>query len=299
MKNFALLGLGYIAERHLKAIQETNNNLLVAMDPHDSVGILDDYFPHCEFYSDRSQFISFLEVNSKKTKLDYFSICSPNFLHESHIRMAIEVGAHAICEKPLVITPQSLDILESLETHSQCKIYTILQLRHHPSILNLKEQQLLYPKHHRINLQYITSRGHWYHNSWKGDEQKSGGILTNIGIHFFDMLLWIYGQCKEVVLFELSETVAKGRLELEYATVDWFLSIDRNHLPSSVKIENKSTYRALTIDDVILEFTDGFKNLHTVVYENILAQNGFGIRDSRPSIELVHQLRHSKIHRSY
>ncbi len=298
MKNFALIGIGYIAEKHLRAIKETGNNLLAALDPHDSVGILDEYFPNCEYFSDHARFerhIAKAQFQNTSNKIDFFSICSPNYLHDSHIRLALNSGANVICEKPLVINPWNLDLLEKLEETSKLSIFTVLQLRLHPEILKLKKEQQLSKTKKDITLSYISARGKWYQHSWKGNIEKSGGILVNIGIHFFDMLLWIYGPVKHFEVYEYSDIKASGYLELASANVKWFLSIDKSDLPKNVIEQNNSTYRSITIDNKELEFSQGFKNLHTEVYREIFLNGGNRISESRPSIELVYKLKNEKI----
>ena len=298
MKNFALIGIGYIAEKHLRAIKETGNDLLAALDPHDSVGILDEYFPNCEYFSDHARFerhIAKAQFQNTSNKIDYFSICSPNYLHDSHIRLALNSGANVICEKPLVINPWNLDLLEKLEETSKLSIFTVLQLRLHPEILKLKKEQQLSKTKKDITLSYISARGKWYQHSWKGNIEKSGGILVNIGIHFFDMLLWIYGPVKHFEVYEYSDIKASGYLELASANVKWFLSIDKSDLPKNVIEQNNSTYRSITIDNKELEFSQGFKNLHTEVYREIFLNGGNRISESRPSIELVYKLKNEKI----
>ena len=298
MKNFALIGIGYIAEKHLRAIKETGNELLAALDPHDSVGILDEYFPNCEYFSDHARFerhIAKAQFQNTSNKIDFFSICSPNYLHDSHIRLALNSGANVICEKPLVINPWNLDLLEKLEETSKLSIFTVLQLRLHPEILKLKREQQLSKTKKDITLSYISARGKWYQHSWKGNIEKSGGILVNIGIHFFDMLLWIYGPVKHFEVYEYSDIKASGYLELANANVKWFLSIDKSDLPKNVIEQNNSTYRSITIDNKELEFSQGFKNLHTEVYREIFLNGGNRISESRPSIELVYKLKNEKI----
>jgi len=298
VKNFALIGIGYIAEKHLRAIKETGNNLLAALDPHDSVGILDEYFPNCEYFSDHARFerhIAKAQFQNTSNKIDFFSICSPNYLHDSHIRLALNSGANVICEKPLVINPWNLDLLEKLEETSKLSIFTVLQLRLHPEILKLKKEQQLSKTKKDITLSYISARGKWYQHSWKGNIEKSGGILVNIGIHFFDMLLWIYGPVKHFEVYEYSDIKASGYLELASANVKWFLSIDKSDLPKNVIEQNNSTYRSITIDNKELEFSQGFKNLHTEVYREIFLNGGNRISESRPSIELVYKLKNEKI----
>ena len=298
MKNFALIGAaGYIAPRHMKAIKDTGNNLIAALDKNDSVGILDSYFPEADFFTEFERFDRHIEkLKRKGIKTDFVSVCSPNYLHDSHIRFGLRVGANVICEKPVVLNPWNIDALAEIEKETGNKIYTILQLRLHPAIIALKEKIANEPKgkKHKVNLDYITSRGHWYYASWKGDIQKSGGIATNIGVHFFDMLMWIFGDVKENIVTEHSRSTASEILELENASVKWRLSIDSNSLPEEVKASGKRTYRALTIDGASFEFSDGFTELHTKSYENILAGKGFPLMETKRAIQLVHDIRNFK-----
>jgi len=298
MKNFALIGAGgYIAPRHMRAIKDTGNNLIAALDKHDSVGILDSYFPQTEFFVEFERFDRHIEkLKRLGMRTDYVAVCSPNYLHDAHIRFGLRVGADVICEKPLVLNPWNIDGLVEIEKETGRKISTILQLRLHPAIIELREKvrnNSLGKKYH-INLRYITSRGHWYHISWKGDPQKSGGIATNIGIHFFDMLIWIFGDVKLNDVYQYTPDTAAGALELEKATVTWFLSIDPNTLPQEVKQAGKRTFRSLTIDEEAFEFSEGFTELHTRSYEEILKGNGFPVEEARKSIELVHAIRNKK-----
>ena len=297
MKNFALIGAGgYVAPRHMQAIRDTGNNLIAALDKHDSVGILDSYFPATDFFIEFERFDRHIEkLKRQGIQTDYVSVCSPNYLHDAHIRFGLRVGADVICEKPLVLNPWNVDALMDIEEETGHKVYTILQLRLHPAIIALREKVKNAPreKKYKIDLRYITSRGHWYHVSWKGDIQKSGGIATNIGIHFFDMLLWIFGGVKENEVIEHNENTAAGRLLLDRADVNWFLSIDANCLPPEQKEKGKRTFRSLTIDGEQFEFSDGFTELHTRSYEEILAGNGFSLAEAKRSIELVHQIRES------
>ncbi|MDC3366056.1 Gfo/Idh/MocA family oxidoreductase [Flavobacteriaceae bacterium] len=299
MKNFALLGAaGYIAPRHLKAIKDTDNQLIAALDRFDSVGVLDRYFPNADFFTEFERFDRHIEkLKRNNITLDYLSICTPNYLHDSHIRMALRRGADAICEKPLVLNPWNVDALEAIEKETGNKIYTILQLRLHPSIIALKnkiDSQVANQKH-EVDLSYITSRGNWYHISWKGDESKSGGIASNIGIHFYDMLGWIFGQVQEVQVHLREERRASGYIEFEKARVRWFLSIDENDLPNDIKTKEQRTFRSITINETEIEFSDGFTELHTESYRNILEGNGFGLSDARPSVEIAHSIRNSEI----
>ena len=295
MKNFALVGAGgYIAPRHMKAIKDTGNNLIAALDKHDSVGILDSYFPETEFFVEFERFDRHIEkLKRLGMHTDFVTVCSPNYLHDAHIRFGLRVGADVICEKPLVLNPWNIDGLMEIERETGRKISTILQLRLHPAIIALREkvQKTASTKKYQVNLKYITSRGHWYHISWKGDIQKSGGIATNIGIHFFDMLLWIFGDVKTNEVRQHTAETASGRLELEKANVEWLLSIDSNTLPPEVKQAGKRTFRSMTIDEDEFEFSEGFTELHTRSYEQILKGNGFSIEESRKSIELVHKIR--------
>lgn len=295
MKKFALIGAsGYIAPRHMKAIKETGNNLVAAIDKHDNVGIIDSYFPEADFFTEFERFDRHLDKLRRQGKpVDYVSICSPNYLHDSHIRFALRQGANAICEKPLVLNPWNADALAEIEKETGQKVFTILQLRLHPAIIALREKILKGPadKVYDIDLKYITSRGNWYHISWKGDVTKSGGIATNIGIHFFDMLTWIFGNMKSVAISDASSNHAAGYLELERARVNWFLSINYEDIPANVKVAGKRTFRSLVIENQELEFSEGFTDLHTLSYREILKGNGFGIQDARASIEIVRELR--------
>jgi UDP-N-acetyl-2-amino-2-deoxyglucuronate dehydrogenase len=298
MKNFALVGTaGYIAPRHLQAIKDTGNNLVAALDKFDSVGIMDSYFPKADFFTEFERFDRHLD-KLKRTgqQIDYVSICSPNYLHDSHIRFALRHHADAICEKPLVLNPWNVDALQEIENETGKKVFTILQLRLHPNIIQLKKEIEEAPdgKIFDVDLTYITSRGKWYHHSWKGDEIKSGGIATNIGIHFFDMLLWVFGDVKSLQMKSYETDSASGFLELQKARVHWKLSINENHLPEDVKGKGKRTYRSLKMNGKEIEFSDGFTELHTNSYKEILAGKGFGLKDARPSIELAHKIRPTK-----
>ena len=299
MKNFALIGAaGYIAPRHMKAIKDTGNKLIAALDKNDSVGILDSYFPEADFFIEFERFDRHIEkLRRKGINTDFVSVCSPNYLHDSHIRFGLRVGANVICEKPIVLNPWNIDALAEIEKETGNKIFTILQLRLHPAIIKLKEKIAAEPKDktHIVELDYITSRGHWYYTSWKGDIQKSGGIATNIGVHFFDMLMWIFGDVKGNIVIEHTKDTASGTLELQKATVKWRLSIDTAQLPAEAIAGGKRTYRALNIDGESFEFSDGFMELHTKSYEQILAGNGFSLMETRKSIELVHAIRNYKV----
>jgi UDP-N-acetyl-2-amino-2-deoxyglucuronate dehydrogenase len=299
MKNFALLGAaGYIAPRHLKAIQDTNNNLIAALDKFDSVGIMDRYFPKADFFVEFERFDRHIEkLKRNNINLDYVSICTPNYLHDAHIRMALRRGADAICEKPIVLNPWNIDALEAIEKETDNQINTILQLRLHESIIQLKNKVDSDNKNTKydIDLTYITSRGKWYDISWKGDESKSGGIATNIGVHFYDMLSWIFGGVQENKVHLREKHKAAGYLEFEKARVRWFLSIDENSLPIEIKEKQQKTFRSITIDNQELEFSNGFTELHTDSYKEILLGKGFGLGEVKPSIEIVHDIRNLEI----
>ena len=295
MKNFALIGVaGFIAPRHLQAIRDTGNTVVAALDKFDSVGIMDSYFPHADFFTEFERFDRHLEkLHRQGRKIDFVTICSPNYLHDSHIRFALRHQADAICEKPLVLNPWNLDALSEIEKETGHTVYTILQLRLHPVIQNLKKEIDSSPtdKHFNVSLDYITSRGNWYHHSWKGDETKSGGIATNIGIHFFDMLLWIFGKPTRSPEADIHTDHATGTLHLQRATVTWRLSINAAHLHPEVAVSGKRTFRSLKLEGREIEFSDGFTDLHTTCYRQILEGKGFGIEDARASIETVHSFR--------
>lgn len=299
-KNFAIIGVGgYIAPRHLKAIRDTGNKLVAATDPKDSVGILDQFGYDVSFFTEIERFDRHLEKlrrGSEENRVHYISVCSPNYLHDAHCRLAMRLGADVICEKPLVINPWNLDSLEEIEQETGCKVNTILQLRVHPELLKLKENlQAEKNKLHDVVLTYITSRGIWYHVSWKGQQEKSGGVSTNIGVHFFDLLLWLFGPAGEVKVYHADSKCMSGYIELENACVRWFLSVDVNDLPDASRQNGKTTYRSITVDGQEIEFSEGFTDLHTRVYEETLLERGFGIKDARPSIELTHRIRTSEI----
>ncbi|MGI6338738.1 MAG: Gfo/Idh/MocA family oxidoreductase [Bacteroidales bacterium] len=295
--NFGLIGVaGFVAARHLRAIKETGNNLLASLDKFDSVGILDAFFPESDFFVEFERFDRhFDKLKRFGTKIDYVSICSPNYLHDSHIRFALRHQATAICEKPIVLNPWNVDALQEIENETGKKIYTILQLRLHPKIIELREKVKAGPKGkiYDIDLSYITSRGNWYHISWKGDIQKSGGVATNIGIHFFDMLGWIFGDTIRVIVHLSQPNKAAGYLELENARIRWFLSIDHDDLPPSVKKEGKRTFRSVLVNDEEIEFSDGFTDLHTTSYKEILEGRGFGLNDARQSVITAFTIRNS------
>ncbi len=296
-KKFAIIGVGgYIAVRHLKAIKDTGNILLATLDPCDSVGIIDSYFPDSHFFVEFERFDRHVDkLRRSGIQLDYVSICSPNYLHDSHIRFALRSGASAICEKPLVLNPWNIDALAEIEKEYNKKINTILQLRLHPVLIDLKKKiDSNNSQHlHDLTLTYITSRGNWYYNSWKGDIHKSGGIATNIGVHFFDMLSWIFGKVKSNTVHLLSHNKAGGFIELEKARVRWFLSLDSKDLPETARMAGKRTYRSIVMDNTEIEFSEGFTDLHTKSYEEILAGRGFGLEETKSSIEMVYQIRNA------
>jgi UDP-N-acetyl-2-amino-2-deoxyglucuronate dehydrogenase len=298
MKNFVLIGAGgYIAPRHMKAIKETGNNLLAALDKHDSVGIMDSYFPNCAFFTEFERFDRHVEkLKREGTKIDYVSVCSPNYLHDAHIRFGLRIGADVICEKPIVLNPWNVDALLDIEAETGKKVYSILQLRLHPAIKALQQKINNRPtnKKHSVSLQYITSRGYWYHSSWKGDIAKSGGIATNIGVHFFDMLIWVFGSVEQSLIKHHSNQTAAGTLTLQHAEVDWELSIDYDKLPNEAKNAGSRTFRLLKIDEEAFEFSEGFTDLHTESYKQIMNGTGYGLLDTKPSIDLVHKIREYK-----
>ena len=297
-KNFGLIGVaGYVAIRHLRAIKDTGNNLLASLDKFDCVGLLDGFFPQSDFFVEFERFDRhFDKLKRTGTKIDYVSICSPNYLHDSHIRFALRHQAEAICEKPIVLNPWNVDALQEIENETGRKIYTILQLRLHPKIMELKDKIKNGPKDkiYDIDLSYITSRGNWYFISWKGDIQKSGGVATNIGIHFFDMLGWIFGDTTKNIVHVSQPNRAAGYLELENARVRWFLSIDCNDLPESAKSSGKRTFRSIVIEGEEIEFSEGFGELHTTSYKEILDGKGFGLNDARQSVITAFTIRNSK-----
>lgn len=301
MKNFALIGAaGYIAPRHMMAVRDTGNDLVAAMDPNDSVGIIDSYFPEAKFFTEYERFDRHIDKcrragNSKA--VDYISICSPNYLHDSHMRFALRSGADAICEKPLVLNPWNIDGLKEIETETGRRINTILQLRVHPSIIALREkvQAERGDTKHEVDLTYITSRGNWYLRSWKGALNKSGGIATNVGVHFFDMLAFLFGARQDSLVHLNEPTKASGYLEFEHARVRWFLSLDVNDVPALGREQGQRTYRSITVDGDELEFSGGFTDLHTRSYEEILAGRGFGLEENRSAIEAVAGIRDAEI----
>ena len=297
-KNFGIIGVaGYIAVRHLHAIKETGNNLLASLDKFDSVGRIDSYFPDSDFFVEFERFDRhFDKLKRTGTKIDYVSICSPNYLHDSHIRFALRHQAEAICEKPIVLNPWNIDALQEIENETGHKIYTVLQLRLHPKILELREKIRNGPKGkvYDIDMTYVTSRGNWYSISWKGDIQKSGGVATNIGIHFFDMLSWIFGDTRKNIVHISEPHKAAGYLELENARVRWFLSLDYNDIPLSFRESGKRTYRSITVNGEEIEFSEGFADLHTESYKEILSGKGFGLKEARQSVETAYNIRNSK-----
>ncbi len=295
MKNFALIGAaGFIAPRHMKAIKDTGNAIVCALDKFDSVGILDSHFPNADFFTEFERFDRHIEkLRLQHTPIEYVSICSPNYLHDAHIRFGLRNNADVICEKPIVLNPWNIDSLIDMEQQTGKKVYNILQLRLHPAIIALKEKVAAGDANtvYDVDLSYITSRGNWYYTSWKGDKSKSGGIATNIGVHFYDMLSWIFGDLKENIVHLHEHDRAAGYLEFKQARVRWFLSIDYNTIPQNVRDAGKRTFRELTINGESFEFSDGFTELHTHSYKEILASNGFGLAEAKTSINIVHDIR--------
>ena len=295
-KNFALIGAaGFVAPRHMKAIRETGNLLLAALDRNDSVGIIDSYFPEADFFVEFERFDRHIEkLKRAGTQIDYVSVCSPNYLHDSHVRFGLRQDADVICEKPLVLNPWNVDALEEKCRETGRKAYNILQLRLHPSVIALRRKVQEAPPGavFDVELTYLTARGHWYYTSWKGDITKSGGIATNIGVHFFDMLQWVFGPVRENVVHIHAHDRAAGYLELEKARVRWFLSINADTLPPEVKARGQRTYRSLKIGGEAFEFSGGFEDLHTKSYEAILSGQGFPLKEARKAIEIVHDIRH-------
>jgi len=295
MLNFSLIGAaGYVAPRHLKAIRDTGNKLLTAYDPNDSVGVLDSYFPEADFFTEFERFDRHLDKLKRSGQhMDYVCICSPNYLHDAHIRFGLRLGADVICEKPLVLNPWNIDALLDSEKETGKRVSTILQLRLHPAIQALRERVALEKKTYDLDLTYITSRGNWYYTSWKGDLQKSGGIATNIGIHFFDMLSWVFGNVQQNTVHLHTHDRAAGFLELEHARVRWFLSINADTLPQEAIAADKRTYRSITMNGESIEFSEGFGDLHTLSYQEIIAGGGFGLQDALPAVEMVHDIRNA------
>jgi UDP-N-acetyl-2-amino-2-deoxyglucuronate dehydrogenase len=317
MKQFALIGgAGYVAPRHMRAVKDTGNRLVAVLDPSDSVGVIDSYFPESDFFTEFERFDRHVDKKRRGGDgIDYVSICSPNYLHDAHIRFALRNGASAICEKPLVLNPWNIDGLEDMEADTGARVYNILQLRLHPTLMELKQKmdgdgdgagvgkgkgdknkgvKNTADKKHEVDLTYITSRGNWYFTSWKQDESKSGGIATNIGIHFFDMLIWIFGKVQRNIVHLYEPNKAAGFLELEKARVRWFLSVDEKNLPSDVRASGQRTYRSIKVDGEELEFSKGFTDLHTASYQQIVDGNGFGLSEARPSVETAFAIRNTK-----
>lgn len=301
MKNFALIGAaGYIAPRHLKAIADTHNRLVAALDLNDSVGVLDRYFPTARFFTEPERFDRYLDKHRRQQseyKVDYVSICSPNYLHDAHIRLALRAGANVLCEKPIVINPWNLDALEELQAETGKTVNTVLQLRLHPPLIALKQQLQAQAanQRHDVSLTYITQRGPWYDVSWKGSEEKSGGVAMNIGIHFFDLCLWLFGAAHKSHVHLREARKMSGVLELERARVRWYLSLERDDLPAGFLERGKTAYRSMTVNGEEVDFSEGFTELHTVVYQQMLAGNGFTTADARPSVQLVYDIRHVDI----
>ncbi len=298
MKNFALIGAGgYVAPRHMQAIKETGNTLIAALDINDASAALNNYFPEAHSFTRFENFKKYLEKQKQLgNKTDYITVCSPNYLHDAHVRFGLGMGADVICEKPIVLDPWNVDALTGMEKETGRKVFTILQMRLHPAAKALKEKIAASPadKRYKVNLQYITARGQWYHTSWKGDVQKSGGIATNIGVHFFDLLLWIFGDVRHNKVSLHNATAAAGELELERADVDWKLSIEEEALPAATRAAGKQTYRVITIDEDVFDFSEGFADLHTQSYAAILAGNGFPLIETRKVIALVEEIRNTK-----
>jgi len=300
MKNCALIGAaGYVAPRHMHAIKKSGNRLVAALDPNDSVGIIDSYFPNADFFTEFERFdryIDKLKRNQDAKKVDLISICSPNYLHDSHVRFALRSDADVVCEKPLVLNPWNIDGLISLERDTGRRVNTILQLRLHPSIIKLKEtvENSRPDKKVDVDLTYITSRGNWYHHSWKGDLKKSGGIATNIGVHFFDMLHYLFGQVNASVVHHSGDCRSGGFLEYDKARVRWFLSVEESDLPIEVRGRGQRTFRSITINEQEVEFSGGFSDLHDRSYAEILAGRGFSLEDNRVAVETVSTIRNAK-----
>lgn len=298
MKRFALIGAaGYIAPRHMKAIKDTGNELIAAFDPYDGVGIMDSHFPNADFFTEFERFDRHIDkLRRQGNPIDYVSICSPNYLHDAHIRFGLRSGCNVICEKPMVLNPWNVDALQDIEIETGKKVYTILQLRLHDSIIALRNKVLNGPKDkiYNVDLKYMTSRGKWYHHSWKGDVSKSGGIATNIGVHFFDMLTWIFGDVQDNIVHQHTDDIASGSLLLERGKINWFLSIDYNQIPEEIRMSGKRTFRTLTMEGEEIEFSDGFTELHTHSYKEILKGNGFGLNDCKKAIEIVGLVRNFK-----
>jgi UDP-N-acetyl-2-amino-2-deoxyglucuronate dehydrogenase len=302
MKNFIMIGAaGYIAPRHMKAIKDTGNNLVAAYDPYDGVGIMDSYFPQADFFTEFERFDRHIEkLKRSGTSIDFVTVCSPNYLHDAHIRYGLRIGSDVICEKPIVLNPWNIDALIELEQEYKNKVYTILQLRHHEAITKLREKVTKDSKDKifDIDLNYITSRGNWYYTSWKGDQKKSGGIATNIGVHFFDMLQWIFGPVKNLDVKIKTKDTNAGLIELQKARVKWFLSINQENLPLEVKQKGLTTYRSLSIEGQELEFSKGFTDLHTVNYQEIIENRGYGLVEAKESIKITSSIRNFRIQKN-
>ena len=296
---FGLIGAaGFVAPRHMRALRETGQELIAAYDPYDGVGVIDEYFPDAHFFTEFERFDRHLDKRKRRGEaIDFLSICSPNYLHDSHIRFGLRSGAHVICEKPLVLNPWNLDALEAMEQESERKVFSILQLRYHPAIQQLRETIQQQPPQHRfrVKLTYLTARGRWYYASWKAEESKSGGVATNLGIHFFDVLQYLFGQVKSSTLHLRSHDRAAGVLDLPRAEVQWFLSTDWRTLPQEVSAQGQRTFRAMEVDGKTVDFSQGFNNLHTISYREILQGGGFGLEENRPAITLCHQIRHQAV----
>lgn len=297
--NFAVTGVaGFVAPRHLRAIGATGHQLVAAVDPHDAAGVLDQFSFDARYFTEIERFDRHLEKlrrGPERDRVHFVSVCSPNYLHDAHVRLALRVGAHAICEKPLVINPWNLDALEELQEESRCQVHTVLQLRLHPSLLALKEKLASEPCHRDVSLTYVTARGSWYDVSWKGSAERSGGVATNIGIHLFDLLLWLFGAVEKVEVHLSERRRLAGYLRLKHATVRWFLSTEPADLPFVQEPRARTTFRSIVVDGEEVEFTDGFTDLHTRVYEETLAGRGRGIADARPSIELAYRIRQAQV----
>lgn len=298
MKNFILLGAaGYIAPRHMKAIQETGHRLVAALDKSDNVGVIDKYFPEAAFFTEFERFDRHVnKLIREGIQIDYVTVCSPNYLHDAHIRFGLRIGANVICEKPLVLNPWNFDALRDMEIESGKKVNTILQLRLHPAMIALKEQveQSAPDKIFDVDVTYITSRGNWYYTSWKGSKEKSGGIATNIGIHFFDVLYWLFGDVQHSEVHLHTHDRAAGYLQLEKARVRWFLSINYDTIPEAIKLTGERTYRSFTVDNEEVEFSGGFTDLHTESYRDVLAGNGFGLSEACKAVEMTYDIRNTK-----
>lgn len=299
--NFGLIGAaGFIAPKHMQAIRDTGHNLVAAVDPHDCVGRLDSYFPEAKFFTEIERFDRFLEKSRRgpeENRIQYVSVCTPNYLHDSHVRLALRIGADAICEKPLVISPWNLDALEDLESEYGRRVYNVLQLRLLEPLQQLKQQMVAHQTGAKadICLTYVTRRGCWYDVSWKGNKERSGGVAMNIGIHFFDMMLWLFGEANYSEVHLNTPRQMSGLLELEKARVRWFLSVDEEDLPASVRQAGKFAYRSMTLDGQEIEFSDGFTDLHTRVYRDIIEGRGFGIKEARPAIKLAYSINHCEV----